>query len=309
LDQDSSEGTTVARIRSSGCAVRVFPDGRYSIEGVNVDATAADVSDLDRRGLLKWAHDETPAAPASGPPRQGAGLENTPGSRVVGWFKGLAGCAIYGLMIAALFSLFFLCALSDFIAWDAPAWTWLSRNVFWPIAVAMFYAAGLALLLAATGIIVQAVKLGLESRSYLAKTEPSMSGFELARWTTRVQLWPFVAGLSALSVVALLIAILPITVYEYYIALRWLVFSSAAGVVWVGLGGWDSYPQRDIGAGTIMMLVVAVMWNPVFPVELNKFLWVLLDYAAAVVFLFFCLPLDGTMHAISRMVREPTQSP
>lgn len=65
--------------------------------------------------------------------------------------------------------------------------------------------------------------------------------------------------------------------YGYYILLRWVVTASAIFLVWLA---YDLEKQFWV----IVMGVVALLFNPVAPVYLNKGTWVVIDFVVAILF-------------------------
>ncbi len=82
-----------------------------------------------------------------------------------------------------------------------------------------------------------------------------------------------------INIVALLIAILPMP-YLYYMALRILVCFSA---VYLLVRHRERWPNEATGWVTIFG-IIAVLYNPVFPIELTKFLWVPINLVTVVIF-------------------------
>ena len=81
---------------------------------------------------------------------------------------------------------------------------------------------------------------------------------------------------SKISAVMLLIAILPLP-YGYYILLRWIVSISAIFSAWVA---------NELGKKSwlFLMTIIALLFNPVAPVHLNKGTWTVIDLIVAILF-------------------------
>lgn len=78
--------------------------------------------------------------------------------------------------------------------------------------------------------------------------------------------------------VLLVVAVLPLP-YGYFQFLRIVVTAAAAFVAfveWERLGGWNTWVVGFVG--------LALLFNPVWPVHLNKGAWRLIDPASASVF-------------------------
>jgi len=83
---------------------------------------------------------------------------------------------------------------------------------------------------------------------------------------------------SIVSVIMLLLAIPAIWPYGYYILLRWIVTASALFLIWI------SYEIRK-QLWLILMVMLAILFNPIAPIHLDKEIWVIIDFVAAVLFL------------------------
>ena len=77
----------------------------------------------------------------------------------------------------------------------------------------------------------------------------------------------------------LLFAMFPGLDATYYVFLRWIIFAIA--VFWIAFG--IKFP-RNLALATGIM--AAVLWNPVFPVYLDRGIWFVLDLAFALLFIF-----------------------
>lgn len=81
-----------------------------------------------------------------------------------------------------------------------------------------------------------------------------------------------------ISGLALLVAIPTGWPYDFYIILRWVIFITS---LIVAFGFYNS----KLPAWTLIFGAVAFMFNPIFPIYLNKQTWVIIDLISA--FLFF----------------------
>jgi len=90
------------------------------------------------------------------------------------------------------------------------------------------------------------------------------------------------AGPILIAIALLLLAIPSIWPYSYYQVLRWVVTATAAYVAYKafqeGRTGW-----------TWVLSAVAIVFNPIAPIFLDKSTWVLLDLLVAGVFGSFLL--------------------
>ena len=83
---------------------------------------------------------------------------------------------------------------------------------------------------------------------------------------------------SIVSIVMLLLAMPAIWPYGYYILLRWVVTASAIFLVWV------SYNLKKT-FWLFLMGIIALLFNPIAPIHLDKETWVIIDLIVAVIFL------------------------
>lgn len=82
---------------------------------------------------------------------------------------------------------------------------------------------------------------------------------------------------SIISAVMLFVAI-PDLPYGYYTLLRWIVTANAIFLVWVA-----SKLERKFWL--FSMGIVAILFNPIAPIYLDKETWVVIDFIVAIVFL------------------------
>lgn len=75
-----------------------------------------------------------------------------------------------------------------------------------------------------------------------------------------------------------LVSILPISVYTFYIAMRWIVL--ILGLICLILT-YIKYKELDY-----IQLIIIILWNPIFPIYLNKSIWVVFDIASCLYYLF-----------------------
>jgi len=84
--------------------------------------------------------------------------------------------------------------------------------------------------------------------------------------------------ISAISIVMLLLAIPAIWPYGYYILLRWIITASALFLVW-------SAHDLKKTFWVVLMGLVAILFNPIAPIHLDKETWVIIDFIVAILFL------------------------
>jgi len=81
-----------------------------------------------------------------------------------------------------------------------------------------------------------------------------------------------------LSVIFLLIAIFPINEYGYYILLRWIVFLTALYVGYI-------FYKENFSPITWLMAIIAILFNPIFPLHFSKSIWLPVDLLVAIIFI------------------------
>jgi hypothetical protein len=69
--------------------------------------------------------------------------------------------------------------------------------------------------------------------------------------------------------------------YAYYQLLRWIVCGAAAYTVYLGL---ETDHNGIDGIGWLMMVIIAILFNPIAPIYFPKETWSVLDLIAAVIF-------------------------
>ena len=85
-------------------------------------------------------------------------------------------------------------------------------------------------------------------------------------------------NLNKIVAVLLLIALLPLP-YFYYQLLRIVVIVVAA------IYAYKFYKDNQM-AKVITFGIIALIWNPIFPIYMDKSVWMILDIVGAVVFYF-----------------------
>jgi len=83
---------------------------------------------------------------------------------------------------------------------------------------------------------------------------------------------------SAISIIMLLLAIPTFWAYGYYVLLRWVVTISA---VFLLLSAYESKKTLWL----FLMGIIAILFNPIIPVHLDKEIWVAIDFIVAILFL------------------------
>jgi len=76
----------------------------------------------------------------------------------------------------------------------------------------------------------------------------------------------------------LLLAIPAIWPYGYYTLLRWVVTATAIFLVWITYNLKKTF-------WLVLMGLVAVLFNPLIPIYLDKETWVIIDFIVAILFL------------------------
>ena len=83
---------------------------------------------------------------------------------------------------------------------------------------------------------------------------------------------------SLISMVMLLLAIPTFWPYGYYILLRWIITASALFLLWI------AYDLKKV-FWVISMSLIAILFNPLVPIHLDKETWVIIDFIVAILFL------------------------
>jgi len=83
---------------------------------------------------------------------------------------------------------------------------------------------------------------------------------------------------SVVAIIMLLLAIPDIWPYGYYVVLRWVVAASALFLIWV------SY-ELEKRIWLVPMAIIAILFNPIVPIHLDKETWVIIDFVVAIFFL------------------------
>jgi hypothetical protein len=86
-------------------------------------------------------------------------------------------------------------------------------------------------------------------------------------------------NIASIVVIAMLLLAIPsgIWPYGYYVFLRWIVAATAGFVLWAAynLG-------RKLWMG--LMIITAILFNPISPIHFDKSTWVIIDFIVAVLF-------------------------
>jgi hypothetical protein len=83
---------------------------------------------------------------------------------------------------------------------------------------------------------------------------------------------------SGISVIMLLLAIPTFWPYGYYILLRWMITISAVFLLSLAYESKKTFWLFSMG-------IIAILFNPIIPVYLNKETWVMIDLIVAILFL------------------------
>ncbi len=83
---------------------------------------------------------------------------------------------------------------------------------------------------------------------------------------------------SVITVVLLLLAIPSGWPYGYYVFLRWVATISAIFLVWIAYDLKKTFWLFSMG-------IVAILFNPIIPIHLDKEIWGVIDFIIAILFL------------------------
>lgn len=83
---------------------------------------------------------------------------------------------------------------------------------------------------------------------------------------------------SGISTIMLLLAIPTFWPYGYYVLLRWVVTISAVFLLSLVYESKKTFWLFSMG-------IVAILFNPIIPVHLDKEIWIIIDLIAAILFL------------------------
>lgn len=83
---------------------------------------------------------------------------------------------------------------------------------------------------------------------------------------------------SGISIIMLLLAIPTFWPYGYYVLLRWVVTISAVFLLSLAYKSKKTF-------WLFLMGIVAILFNPIIPVHLDKETWVVIDLIVAILFL------------------------
>ena len=87
-------------------------------------------------------------------------------------------------------------------------------------------------------------------------------------------------NIASVIVILMLLLAIPggVWPYGYYVLLRWLVTAIAIFILWIA---YKSKKQRWLW----LMGGIAILFNPIVPIYLDKGIWAVIDFIVAVVFL------------------------
>ena len=83
---------------------------------------------------------------------------------------------------------------------------------------------------------------------------------------------------SVISIIMLILAIPTFWAYGYYVLLRWVVTISAVFLLSLAYESKKTF-------WLFLMGMVAILFNPIIPVYLDKETWVVIDFIVAIIFL------------------------
>ena len=82
---------------------------------------------------------------------------------------------------------------------------------------------------------------------------------------------------SKVAAIALLIAVIPVWPYFFYQALKLVVFGASAFSTYL-------YHKEKNKKWMIIMIVIAIVFNPINPLYFGHFLWSIVDVVVAILF-------------------------
>lgn len=82
---------------------------------------------------------------------------------------------------------------------------------------------------------------------------------------------------SKIAAITLLIAVIPIWPYFFYQALKLIVFGAAAHSTYL-------YHKEKNTQWMVIMIIVAIVFNPINPLYFGHFLWSIVDLIVAIIF-------------------------
>jgi hypothetical protein len=87
-------------------------------------------------------------------------------------------------------------------------------------------------------------------------------------------------NIASIIVIAMILLAIPSGVwpYGYYLFLRWVVTGIALFVLWAAY-------ELEKKTWLWIMGVIAVLFNPIAPIHLDKGTWVVIDFIAAIIFI------------------------
>lgn len=80
------------------------------------------------------------------------------------------------------------------------------------------------------------------------------------------------------TAIMLYISVLPISSYDFYIILRWFTFGSSLYIAYCSYNENNMVPYIEIA--------IAILFNPLYPIYMEKSTWVLFDLAAGSYYLY-----------------------
>ncbi len=83
---------------------------------------------------------------------------------------------------------------------------------------------------------------------------------------------------SKIATITLLIAVIPVWPYFFYQALKLVIFGAAAHSVYL-------YHKEKNVKWMMIMIIVAIVFNPINPLYFGHFLWSIVDIVVAMIFL------------------------
>lgn len=92
----------------------------------------------------------------------------------------------------------------------------------------------------------------------------------------------FLNSKNIVSIIAILILLLAVPEgfwpYGYYVFLRWVITGAAVFLLWIA-------SQLKKQGWFWLMVGIAILFNPIIPIHLDKEIWQIIDFIVAVLFL------------------------
>lgn len=87
-------------------------------------------------------------------------------------------------------------------------------------------------------------------------------------------------NIASVIAIAMLLLAIPTGIwpYGYYVLLRWVVTATALFVLWIAYT-----VERKLWI--FLMAIIAILFNPIVPIYLDKGTWVVIDFIVAILFL------------------------